>query len=202
MNLNPSELKSTVRYRLLLIGLSFSLYLLMFALTMLSPSALMYEWVYLVFLPAGSKLICILLFGLWGTMGDALALFLMAIYFIPDGSLFAWTIYATVSSGATLLSVRFFMRYFQIDANLDKLQYWHIPVLSLFSSLLHALVSQLAFLSIQPQINTGYVVRTLAMTAGDFLGTAVVVIVLVFTLRNSVRAQKLVNLIQSRVANK
>ena len=113
----------------------------MFGLTLLSPSAQMWEWIYLVFLPAGSKLICILLFGVWGSIGDALALFLMVIHFISEGSLLAWTVYATVSSGATLLSVRFFMRYSRIDANLSNLKYWHIPFLSLYSSLLHASIT-------------------------------------------------------------
>ena len=68
-------IKNPILQRLLMVLASLALYFISLELTKLLPQLLIHDnWIYLVFLPAGSRLLSIMLFGIWGAIGDCIAL--------------------------------------------------------------------------------------------------------------------------------
>lgn len=169
-------IKNPALQRLLMVLASLILYFVSLEITKLSPEILIHDqWIYLVFLPAGVRLLSIMLFGAWGAIGDCIALLISAAGILPDQHISVWLSFATSSSLASLLAIRLTMKQLQINLDLSNLQYWQIPVLSLVSNLIHAFVTQFTLsYFLQKQFHF-YVRDSLAMALGDFIGTMLII---------------------------
>lgn len=161
----------------------------------------MYDWVYLVFLPAGTKLICILLFGIWGSIGDAIALFFVTLHIRPNVSTTDALIYAVAGSLITLLSIKFLLHLFKVKTNLSNLKYWHIPSISLLTSVLHAVIFNIVFSELQSgkTYDDQYLVRSVAMAFGDFTGIALIILLLIFAISKSKLLRLFIANIQTKI---
>lgn len=163
-----------------LVAISFVSYLVTFLITLCLPDSFMYdEWIYLFFLPAGSKLICILLFGIWGTMGDVFALILMsALIVLDDQPLWVSILYACSSGLATFCGVHLAQIYLGISSNLRELRYLHIPLLAIIGSVTHGIVTMLSMMLLRTGMvmSHEYLVNSCAMILGDFLGIFVFIL--------------------------
>jgi hypothetical protein len=158
-------------------ALSFLAYVLTFKLTASLPDIFKYAgWIYLVFLPAGTKLVCIMLFGIWGTIGDALALYWMATQFLPDGSPGLWAIFSVTSSFMTFVAIRFAMRTFAIRPDLGNLQFWQLPFLSLIGAGIHGFITILVMVKIGLIHHAEYWSSSFAIITGDFVGIFLVLV--------------------------
>jgi hypothetical protein len=163
---------------------SFLAYLISFKLTQQLPEMLMRDgWIYLIFLPAGTKLICIMLFGVWGTIGDFFALLWMATSFMVQVDLSLLVLYAFASSSLTFLAIRAAMTLLRISVNLNNLKYMQIPLLSLLSSGIHGAITMLLLVKVNIVNETHLIANSLAMTLGDFLGTFIVLTVFMIATR-------------------
>lgn len=152
-------------------GLSFLAYVLAFKLNSYLPDTFKYAgWIYLIFLPAGTKLICIMLFGIWGTIGDALALYWMATEFLPNKTPALWMIYSLTSSLMTFFAIKFAMKAFSISSNLSNLQFWQLPFLSLIGAGIHGFVTILVMVKITLLHSVEYWSSSFAIITGDFVG--------------------------------
>ena len=169
---------SDLAFNIGLSALSFLAYVLAFKLTSYLPDTFKYAgWIYLIFLPAGTKLICIMLFGIWGTIGDALALYWLATEFLPNGTTALWVIYALTSSLMTFFAIRFAMKAFSINHNLSNLQLWQLPFLSLIGAGIHGFITILVMVKIHLLHPTEYWASSFAIVTGDFVGIFLVLMI-------------------------
>lgn len=169
-------IKNPILQRLLMVLASLALYFISLELTKLLPQLLIHDnWIYLVFLPAGSRLLSIMLFGIWGAIGDCIALFISAMNFFPEQQIAVWLTFATTSSLTSLIAVRLTMKQLKINLDLSNLQYWQIPALSVISNLAHAFVTQLTLSHFIQKHYEFYIRDSLAMALGDFLGTMLII---------------------------
>ncbi len=137
----------------------------------------------LLFIPAGVKLLCILLGGLPALAG----LYFAGVYV----SSILWSNVPTVSSlTLALIAVCFYgvavywvTHLLKIRKDLSNLKYWHIIVLSATTSLAHGWCLAMAYISQDIATFQNVVPETLAIALGDFMGCFVVVMLFNITIR-------------------
>ena len=179
MKLNDTFLQSSnFAFKLALSVLSFLAYVIAFKMTSHLPDSFKYAgWIYLIFLPAGTKLICIMLFGIWGTLGDAVALYWMATEFLPNKTPLLWMIYSVTSSLATFFAIQFAMKAFSINNSLINLQFWQLPFLSLIGSGIHGFITILVMVKINLLNSADYWSSSFAIITGDFVGILLALVI-------------------------
>jgi hypothetical protein len=128
----------------------------------------------LLFLPAGVKL----LFVLIGRLPAVLGMVLMAIYLgigVWPGRSF-WEISVIGFSGVAsyALSAYVVLRLLGVQQNLLNLRHWHILVLSVVAGVSNSLVHALIFTSLGLKPAELALKNAFAMTLGDFMGCFVV----------------------------
>ena len=175
----PSFLeKNNWLYKFGLILISFCFYLGTFELSNLLPEQFKYDdWISLVFLPAGSKLILILLFGFWGTIGDIFALALMATQFFDTQPFWVCFLYATISGFSSFYGVHIARNILRISVNLSEIQFIHLPIICLVGNLVHGFITMLLLYYLNVVTLDKFWADTFAMIFGDFLGSFIFIMV-------------------------
>jgi len=129
----------------------------------------------LLFLPAGVKL----LFVLIGRVPAICGIMLVSVYLgygiWPDKSLWAVVDFAFISLMTYPMSAYLVMRWLEIHRDLVNLQYWHIVVLSVAASVTNGIVHNVLYMAEGVTAPEDFWVRAAAMTLGDFMGCFVVV---------------------------
>lgn len=122
------------------IGLSFVLYLMALGVTHFISSLLSGELSLMLYLPAGIKLLCILIFQWRGALGIGLAI--LARFTLYDDA-YAFTtsiVMASINAGVSWLVIFSFLKICKILPNLDNLNFWHIVSLAAICSITNALL--------------------------------------------------------------
>ncbi len=132
----------------------------------------------LIFIPAGVKLLCILVGGIPAAIG----LFLASLFSsyglwneLPPVSTF---LFAGISVSSYGLAVFLVMRKFQIRRDLSNLTYWHVIVLSCFACLTNGIAHNVVYLSQGVTARNEFFEKSAAMAFGDFLGCFTVVMLI------------------------
>ena len=128
----------------------------------------------LIFLPAGFRLLIVIVFGVWGALGIFLADPLMFMLEFEQGSFREVLINALISGFAPYFTVMAFCRLAGIRGSLTQLKPIHLPLLALAVSFVTPLLFNLHFLvegRTQPQ---AFLHNFTAMMTGDFLGCLIV----------------------------
>jgi hypothetical protein len=136
----------------------------------------------LLFIPAGVKLLCILLGGLPALIGLYFAgVYVAAILWsnMPTVSRMMLALIAVCFYGVAVYWVTHLLK---IKSDLSNLKYWHIIVLSATTSLAHGWGLATAYISQDIATFQNVVPETLAIALGDFLGCFVVVMLFNFTI--------------------
>lgn len=131
----------------------------------------------LVFLPAGFRLLLVIVFGIWGALGIAIADPLMFLVEFQQGSVIEVVINALISGFAPYITVRVFCRAAGIQGSLAQLRPIHLPLLALAVSVVTPLLFNLHYLlsgRSQPDL---FLHNFTAMMTGDFLGCLLVSVV-------------------------
>ena len=158
---------------------SFLLYLGAFRINQTLDEYVLYaQGVALVFLPAGIKHISILIGRLWGAFGCFLALAYVTPEFWPDISLLQIILYSGISTAATFALVLTGMRILSINSDLSNLQFIHLPLLDLLTTLGHSLLTNVYFISYGMKANEEYISNALGMAVGDFTGSFLMMMLL------------------------
>ncbi|WP_374331980.1 hypothetical protein [Aestuariivirga sp.] len=128
----------------------------------------------LVFLPAGFRLLLVIVFGVWGALGVFLADPLMFMLEFQQGSFGEVLVNAAISGFAPYLTVRAFYRLVGIQGSLIQFKPIHLPLLALAVSVVTPLLLNLHFL-LQGRERLGEFLHNFtAMMTGDFLGCLLV----------------------------
>lgn len=129
----------------------------------------------LVYLPAGIRLLIILLFGFWGALGIFLTNPIMFIKYFGTGSITEMVINAGIAAFVPYLVVRACSRYFGVSSSLLELKPIHLPVLALAVSLTTPLAFNIQFLIAGRKPPELFFTNFSAMAFGDFVGCLLVV---------------------------
>ena len=137
------------------------------------------DWVFtqgvsLVYLPAGIKLLAILIAGVWGAMGITIALFVVALDLWSNVSASALLIYAIVSTGTTYLVITQLRAWLRISDDLGNLDITKLAIMDGVNAVIHGLVVNAYFFSIGARSGDAVVSDGLAMSVGDFVGSGLV----------------------------
>lgn len=166
----PSRLKD-LSLGFLLAGISAVLWMTFWFLNKaLVSDALVTTGISLIYIPAGIRLLLIMVFGVWGAVGIVLADPILFVNEFGRGPPFEMMVNAAISGFGPLIAVKAAGRLFGISPDLDGLGPWHLPLLSLAVSLFVPLLFNIQFI-----LNSRYPVGEFArnytaMATGDFLG--------------------------------
>ena len=167
----PSQLS-----RLAICCASFLLFSLSFQLNGLLDSFALYApGVNLVFVPAGIKLVCLLVGGEAAALGLVLSSVHASLGVWQDTSLAEMISFAIASIGSYYLTLKLASRLMGIDHTLSNLRYWHIMILCVLVSLANGTIQNIVYLVQQKVLPQDLLASTAAMVLGDFLGCFIVI---------------------------
>ena len=155
---------------------SFFLFVISFSVNEAFDSMALYmTGISLVFIPAGFKLLCLLVGGEAALVG----LLLSSVYVstrIWDHTGFMQLVYfAFASVGSYYVAVLLVKKYMRIDDTLSNLRYLHIIILSAAASILNGTVHNLVYVWQDKVKMDDFFAHAAAMVVGDFLGCFIVI---------------------------
>lgn len=180
----PSSLWQLMAPHLGLIALSFALSRLTFELhELLTPYVAYTQGVDLLFLPAGVKLVLIMVAGWRGALGCGLSLLSLSTRFWPGVEPVWLLCYSTLSVGITWLVVSVMLRHMALGPTLEGLSFWELVQIDMLNTLLHGIAVNGYFWSLGLRSSETFWSAALAMTLGDFLGAGVIMLVVLLAAR-------------------
>lgn len=129
----------------------------------------------LVYLPAGFRLLIILIFGFWGAVGIFIANPILFLAHFGSTSLEEIAVNSAISAFAPLLAVTACARLCGIDPSLVRLKPVHLPILALAVSLATPLLFNLQFILFGRAQSNAVLAQFTAMSLGDFIGCLMVI---------------------------
>ncbi len=180
----PSSLWQLMAPHLGLIALSFTLSRLTYELhALLTPYVAYMQGVDLLFLPAGVKLVLIMVAGWRGAIGCSLALLSLSTRFWPDLEPIWLLLYSTLSVGMTWLVVGVMLRQMALGPMLEGLNFWDIVQIDIVNTVLHGITVNGYFWALGLRSSETFWSAALAMTLGDFLGAGVIMLLVLLVAR-------------------
>ncbi len=190
-NTPPSSLWQLVAPHLGLIALSFTLSRLTYELhELVTPYVAYIQGVDLLFLPAGIKLVLIMVAGWRGAVGCGLSLLSLSTRFWPDLEPVWLLLYSTLSVGTTWLVVGVMLRQMALGPTLEGLNFWELVQIDMVNTVLHGIAVNGYFWTLGLRSSETFWPAALAMTLGDFLGTGVIMLLVLLVARVLVPATK------------
>lgn len=156
----------------------------------LTPYVSYAQGVDLLFLPAGIKLVMIMVAGWRGALGCGLALLWLATQIWAGQDLPVLAVYSALSVGVTYFTVEQVLRRRKLGPVLEGLTFWDIAFVDAINALVHGVAVNLYFWSLGLRGGEALWSAALAMALGDFLGTGVVLLLVVLVARVLVPARR------------
>lgn len=167
-----------------LVLLGFVLYWLAYQChELLLPYVAYRQGVELLFLPAGVKLVMVMVTGWRGALGCGLALFSLATRFWPELDPVWLSAYAALSVGVTWAVVELMLSRKALEPTLEGLSFWDIVQIDALNSLLHGIAVNSLFWSLGLRSSETLASTALAMALGDFLGSGVILLLVLLLAR-------------------
>lgn len=155
---------------------SFLLFLFSFRLNELFDNMALYSTgISLVFIPAGFKLLCLLVGGEAAAAGLLLSSVYLSMRIWDHTTVLQMVYFAFASVGSYYVAVVLVKKFLHINHRLDNLHYLHIVVLSAAASLLNGITLNIIFLWQDKKPPGEFFVGAAAMVLGDFLGCFIVI---------------------------
>lgn len=133
------------------------------------------QGVSLVFLPAGVKLLAILLGGVWGLVGVALAAYVLAIEVWNHSSVFDNITHIVAWLILPYMAIKVLLFKWGVSADLAELTYPRLLVLTLVFTSVGAVTTRLHAVMVYNSDAEILQTSMLAMAFGDFVGVGIVV---------------------------
>lgn len=163
----------------LLALLSFCCYWLSFRFNALvGPWAEYAPGVSLLFLPAGVKLVALLVAGGWGVLGLGLAALMMAKGIWTDGNLFALIGNIVVWLGVPYLLIESLLRWKSVKRDLSNLTFPFLLLIVVVVTSLSSIANSAYAVAAHGRKSDDLLPSALAMAVGDFVGAGLMLLVL------------------------
>jgi len=129
----------------------------------------------LVYLPAGFRLLIILVFGVWGALGIFLFEPLLFFKEFANGTALQILATSTISAFSPLLVVSAFCRIAGIKRSMAGLKPFHLPILAFALSAITPFLFNVLFVVTGVNPASQFMRNYTAMATGDFLGCVLVI---------------------------
>lgn len=129
----------------------------------------------LIFIPAGFKLLCVLLGGWAAVVGLLLSSVYMSSKDVDNTSMQQMVYFAFASVGSYYVAVSLVKRLMNIDDTLSNLRYLHIIILSAAVSVANGLIHNLVYIWQGRFQMADFASNSAAMMLGDFFGCFIVI---------------------------
>ena len=171
---------------LLKVGAPFCLYFLTLYVVKAFPFLVNHpELSYFVYLPAGIKVLSVLIFGWLAAVGIGLAVFIRLLIFQPDQPWYAWLLIAVIGSVVLLLVVNLTLKGLGVTRNLDNLKYRDVVTLALFSSIAHGFSYTYVIFVIHNHAFDNFIRESMVIVMGGFFGNMLIIGLLTFAIQHS-----------------
>lgn len=130
----------------------------------------------LVYLPAGVRLVIVMMFGIWGAVGIFLANPILYEMQFGASSTIDVIVNSLICGFAPFFTVKIFCRLAGIDVAIQQLRAIHFPLLALAVSIVTPVLLNLYFIAAGMKNTTGFLANVTAMVTGDFLGCFLLIV--------------------------
>jgi hypothetical protein len=155
---------------------SFLLFVVSFDINELFDSFALYmTGISLIFIPAGFKLLCLLVGGEAAAVGLLLSSVYVSMRIWDHTAAIQMIYFAFASVGSYYIAVRVVKKIMHIDSMLSNLRYLHILILSATASILNGVVHNIVYVWQDKVKLDDFFAHAAAMVLGDFLGCFIVV---------------------------
>lgn len=178
--------QSEVPIILLKIGTPFCLYFLSLYIVKAFPFLVNHpELSYFVYLPAGIKVLSVLIFGWLAAVGVGLAVFIRLLIFQPEQSWWAWFLVALVGSTVLVLTVNLTLKGLGVSRDLHNLKYRDVVTLALFASIAHGFSYTYVIFLIHQHVFDSFIRESMIIVMGGFFGNMLIIGLLTFAIQRS-----------------
>lgn len=132
----------------------------------------------LIFIPAGFKLLCLLIGGEAAAVGLLLSSIYMSILIWNNAPLLQMTYFAFASVGTYYLTVSLIKKRYRIDNLLHNLRYVHVMLMAVCASVMHGVLLNTVYVWQEKYKPEDFLSNTSGMVLGDFLGCLIVIVLL------------------------
>lgn len=147
------------------------------------------ELSYFIYLPAGIKVLSVLIFGWLAAVGVGLAVFLRLLIFQPEHHWYVWLTIAIIGSIVLVLIVNLTLRGLGVARDLHNLKYRDVVTLALFSSIAHGFSYTYAIFVIHNYAFDSFMRESMIIVMGGFFGNMLVIGLLTFVVQRSIWLQ-------------
>jgi len=155
---------------------SFFLFVISFSINELFDSLTLYTTgISLVFIPAGFKLLCLLVGGEAAVLGLLLSSVYVSLRIWDNAAVLQLVYFALAGVGSYYVSVLLVKKYMRIDDMLSNLRYLHIIILSAVASIANGVIHNIVYVWQDKVKFEDFFEKSAAMVLGDFLGCFIVI---------------------------
>ena len=171
---------------LLKLGLPFCLYFLTLYVVKAFPFLANHPGLsYFVYLPAGIKVLSVLIFGWIAAIGIGLAVFIRLAIFQPEQPWFIWFVVALIGSAVLVLVVNLTLKSLGVARDLHNLKYRDVVALALFVSITHGFSYTYVIFSIYNYAFDNFMRESMIIVMGGFFGNMLVIGLLTYFVQHS-----------------
>jgi hypothetical protein len=171
---------------LLKAGLPFCLYFLTLYVVKAFPFLANHpELSYFVYLPAGIKVLSVLIFGWIAAVGIGLAVFIRLAIFQPEQPWFVWFTVALVGSVVLVLVVNLTLKGLGVASDLHNLKYRDVVTLALFASIAHGFSYTYVIFAIHHYAFDNFMRESMIIVMGGFFGNMLIIGLLTYFVQHS-----------------
>ncbi|MFZ9611576.1 MAG: hypothetical protein ACO294_12830 [Methylococcales bacterium] len=143
------------------------------------------ELSYFVYLPAGIKVLSVLIFGWLAAIGIGLAVFIRLLIFQPEQPWFSWFMVALVGSVVLVLAVNLTLKGLGVAKDLHNLKYRDVVTLALFASIAHGFSYTYVIFTIHNYAFDNFMRESMIIIMGGFFGNMLVIGLLTYFIQHS-----------------
>lgn len=133
------------------------------------------ELSYFIYLPAGIKVLSVLIFGWLAAIGVGLAVFIRLLVFQPQQPWFMWLLVAVIGSMVLVLAVNLTLKGLGVARDLHNLKYRDVIALALFASIAHGFSYTYVIFVIHHYEFQHFMRESMIIVMGGFFGNMLII---------------------------
>jgi hypothetical protein len=171
---------------LIKIAISIALYFLAFLPMSYLPDVLINnDYSTFFYLPTGVKVLCVLIFDIWGAIGLAIGVLIRQVIQHPEYGLVLPLMIALENAIVFWASVKLALKLMGVSPDIENITYLKIVGLALFCSVIHGFSYTFVLFEFNVISSGNYLRESLVTVMSGFFGTMATVLLLSFSIKHS-----------------
>jgi len=191
INITISEMRSLLTAALIKTAISIALYFLAFLPMSYLPDVLRNnDYSVFFYLPTGVKVLCVLLFDIWGAVGLSIGVLIRQSIEHPEYGLNLPLMISLENAIVFWASVKLALKAMGVSSDIENITYLKIVGLALFCSVIHGFSYTFVLFEFNVISSGNYLRESLVTVMAGFFGTMATVLLLSFAIKHSSRLQR------------